>query len=677
MGTVVGMVAALGCMVGCGRAAAPPTEEAPGAGGQPDNGDEPGSAGGRADEGCRRDGDCNAGQLCRVHDGTCVACLEDSDCASGEMCSGGACSEASEPAPVLCAPGARTCNGPDVEACSADGTELVKQETCALTQVCSGGSCHDIQCVPNHKLCRDNQIWSCASDGVTAELVKACKTDQFCLEDDGDASCSTTTCTAGSPLCNGDVATKCRPDGSGPEPAGQDCNSAGELCYQGECRERACTAGQKLCDHGDVYLCAEAGTSTVLFTQCAEDEACDITSGSCRPRICEPGKHTCDGSQTAECNELGTGWEAQTDCAATGLLCDAGSCKPKICTPNRATCKDGDVYQCDGLGLSASLVQVCAANQYCGPSPYNYNQEACLPDICTPGAPTCRFGYLAACNADGSGQVLDGGALCADGQVCAEDGKSCTSAVCVPNTAFCFDGDVYYCPDALKKTLAEDCGETRYCRTDGQWTHCVPYDCQPGKTACLGNQIGACGGNGLALSSVSANCAVQGQVCTAQLSCAQTSIDTFGATTDIQTYSDGDLVGDFVDVLSARTLTQLEVKLNLPVARDVSFQVYAVDPNGRFLLEMHKIVYGLVGDGYIASPTLDYSLQAGTRYFFGVVVTGGSFGVYLDSVYPYTVTAALGRQAGRMSAHAVPYPPVVVEGPYAMLYDIRLTTTAP
>ena len=98
--------------------------------------------------------------------------------------------------------------------------------------------------------------------------------------------------------------------------------------------------------------------------------------------------------------------------------------------------------------------------------------------------------------------------------------------------------------------------------------------------------------------------------------------------------------------------------------------------SGGLSLKVNKIAYDQVGDGYLASPTLDYALQAGSRYLFGVVVTGGSFGVYLDAADPYTVVAALGRQAGRMSARAVPYPPVVVDGPYAMLYDIRLTTAA-
>lgn len=117
--------------------------------------------------------------------------------------------------------------------------------------------------------------------------------------------------------------------------------------------------------------------------------------------------------------------------------------------------------------------------------------------------------------------------------------------------------------------------------------------------------------------------------------------------------------------------------INLPVARDVTFQVYAVDANGGLSREVNKIAYDQVGDGYIASPTLDYSLKAGSRYLFGVVVTGGSYGVYLDAADPYTVVAALGRAAGRMSARAVPYPPGVAEGPYAMLYNIRLTTAAP
>lgn len=639
LGCALGAVVALTSLSGCGRSNqnSPSSQAAAGAAGESDGG-----------------GSTNGGVS--ADDG-------------GASPKGGS----SEPAlPVICDPGARTCNGPDVELCGDDGTKLAKETTCGLTQVCVGGACHDIQCVPNRKLCRDNQIWSCSSDGLGAQLVRACKADQFCLEDDGDASCSATVCTPNDALCVGEVATKCKPDGSGPAAGGQDCKTAEQLCYEGECRDQACTPGQKLCDHGDVYLCAEAGTSEVLFTDCAENEACDAASGACRPQICEPGKHGCDGNRITVCNQLGTAWDSETDCTTDNARCDEGSCKPKICSPYFTFCKDGDVYKCDSLGISASLYSVCQAQEHCGID--FVGQGLCKYDECNPGELTCLNGYLANCNADGSGQV-EGGTFCPDGQICSEDAKSCTPAVCAPYQSFCNDGDVYYCQNGLKQVLSEDCGDSRYCKAEGQWTHCVPYDCLPNSNACLGNKLGKCSADGLSLTNVSEDCAATAKVCNSQLSCTASSVDILGSSKQLESEQSGQLVGDFVKVLSARKLTKIEIKLSLPAARDLLFQIYEVSDNGALTFLEEHLVADQVGEGYFSSPPLDLSLKPNTSYFLGAAATGGSFAAPFDTD-PWLTEMSLGRAEGGRALSAFPYRPSdATAGPF--LYLERLATEAP
>jgi hypothetical protein len=661
LGRTVRVVAAIGLLVGCGRASGNPTAPP-----SPD----------QVAHGCNSDADCSEGELCRVHDQVCVTCLEDTDCSEGEKCSLGDCvtskpsAEPEVPMPRVCEAGERSCNGPDIEVCNADGTKRIRETTCSLTQVCSGASCHDIQCVPGRKLCQDNQIWACAVDGLSAQLVKACRDDQFCVEDDGDASCSATVCVEGRELCDGSRATHCAADGSGPETGGQDCNAAGQLCYEGQCRDQACVPGEKQCQHGDVYLCAEAGTSTALFADCTEAEACDPASGSCRATVCEPNTQKCDESRVLVCNQLGTSWETGSDCALTDAVCEQGSCKAKVCVPDSTFCNGDDVYQCDRRGLTAAFSMRCGDDRYC--SPFYSNQVFCQINHCTPGAMRCENGYIAACKDDGSG-LTNGGTHCASGEVCGADGVSCTNPICSPSAAFCENGDVYQCDfSGLSKHLAEDCGDERYCSSVGTLTRCLPYDCIPGTQACLENQIGKCGPNGLSLTNVNTDCATQSEVCTTQLTCVPTAVDTLGAADEVQASSSGMLVGDVVQVLSARKLGALEIRLSLPAPRDLYFRIYELDANNTITLKSEQLVAGQAGEGYFSSAALNTILQAGRRYLFAVLVVGGSFASYFDTD-PWTTQTSLGRAEGGVSSYALPYPPTFAT-PSPFLYNVRLNT---
>jgi hypothetical protein len=631
--------------------------------------------------GCWTDRDCDDGQLCRVHDETCVDCLEDEDCASSQACVKGSCEEldasggagTGEPTPEpmqLCEPGSKSCEGPDVKLCNAAGTRLTSQETCGLTQVCRSGECRDIECVPNRQLCRDGEIWTCGLDGISASLVKRCQDDQFCLEDDGDARCSATACTPGDAMCSGSFATRCKTDGSGPAVGGQDCSESGELCYQGQCRDHACTLGEKLCDHGDVYLCAEGGSAIALFSECSADEACDASIGACRPRICEPGQHTCDDSRVLECNELGSGWELVEDCPVDGARCVGGACVPQVCVPSSHACFGNNGFECDALGVQYNLRVQCNTDQHCDVS---YGQAQCLLNSCVPGEQVCSNAALSSCKGDGSGPEPDG-TPCGPGKVCALDNKACMDQVCEPSSYFCKEGDAYYCTSDGRFAFRNyDCGSGTYCGLKGGVSLCLPYDCAPGQPACLGNQVGECAESGLALASVTQDCSKSGQVCTLALACADSTLDALGESEELQGYGSAYVVGDTVDVLSTRKLSQLEVKLSLGGTRDLRFVVYEKVGDYDLIAKYDKLVSGQSGSGYFSSGALEYTLEAGHRYLLGVVSDSGTVAAHYDSA-PWSPSISFGRVVGGIATYGAP---TIYEGATdkARIYALRITTT--
>lgn len=630
--------------------------------------------------GCWTDRDCDDGQLCRVHDETCVDCLEDEDCATSQECVKGACAELSgsggagggEPTPEpdrLCEPSSKTCDGPDVKLCNSAGSRLTTQATCGLTQVCRSGECRDVECVPNRQLCKDGEIWSCGSDGLSATLLKRCQADQFCLEEDGDARCSATACTPDDALCSGSFATLCKADGSGPVVGGQDCADSGETCYQGECRDRACSLGEKLCDHGDVYLCAEGGSATVLFSDCGDDETCDATAGACRPRICEPGMHVCDGTRVLECNQLGSGWELVEDCPADSTRCVAGGCAPLVCIPFYDQCIGDIGYECDELGLEQKLKVQCDLDQHCD---VRFGQAQCLLNTCEPGETVCSNATLSPCKPDGSGPQ-PGGTPCGQGKVCALDNQSCMDQVCEPNGYFCQDGDAYYCSSDGRYAFRNyDCGGDTYCGFQGNFSLCLPYDCAPGQDACLRNQIGTCADSGVALASVDKDCAAAGQICNSALACAATAFDTLGESEELQGYGTSYLIGDAIDVLSTRKLSQLEVKLSLGGTRDLRFVVYEKTGDFELTAKYDKLVSGQSGSGYFSSGALEYTLVAGQRYVLGVVSDSGTVAAHYDSA-PWSASTSFARTAGGIAIYGSP---TVFSGAIdkARIYDLRVTT---
>jgi hypothetical protein len=661
LGVVLGLLVA-SAQSGCGRSAndsGKPAEDLPMAG-QGGGGEDPevmGMAGAPPASGAGGESVVDAGSGAGGTGGV------------SEPSMGGEASVVGGAGPEACEPGMRSCDGSNVRVCGASGHSII-EETCSLSQVCSGAKCLPIACVPGHQFCLAGAIRECNLDGTSSTVFKACASGQFCREQDGGAECSPTACTGDAPVCVGNVATTCKPDGSGTKLGGVDCSATARLCSEGQCVDPTCTPGQKFCEHDDVYLCLGGGATSVLFTECNADEVCDPAFAACRDRICEPGKLGCDSTRTAVCNALGTGWEQSgADCAASDKVCVDGACKPHVCVANSQFCQDGDAYLCDAMGVSATLREACYDSYHC--VTYAGSYAYCSYNSCVPGAAACNGNAVSTCNAEGSG-VLAGGTDCGADKVCS--GGACQTKVCEGNSTFCKDGDIAYCQGGLSSSTWTNCPDDAPCATTASGLACVPYKCWPGLKACLGNQLGTCAPDGNSLTVVKQDCAAADQICVSTSSCGTSVVDTLGEADELAGVSEGYFFGDVIDVQSSRALTSLEANVVLAAARDLRWCVFEL-VGYYYETRYEKVVKGQSGSGYLSSGALSYTLKAGKKYLLGVAVSGGGAAPYYDSV-PWQPEVSFGKAVGGYStAYATS-----MYGYYAFtnyLYDLRITTATP
>jgi hypothetical protein len=545
-------------------------------------------------------------------------------------------------ASTKCTAGAARCDGLNVKVCNADGTAESIQATCLPSQSCSDGACRETDCVANSRFCKDGAVWKCDSTGGGSAPAETCADGYFCRESEGDASCSDQACTGDAPLCDGTVATTCRSDGSGPRPGGTDCNDTGEACYQGECRDVSCSSGMKLCQHDDVYLCAQNGTDVSLFADCRDDEVCDGAMGACRAKLCEPGKTSCDASRVTTCNEYGSAWlPTSKDCAANSEVCVNGSCRDRLCSPGRSFCEDGSVYSCDSTGSVTTLSETCNPSwSHCEEYPsYAY----CAANECQAGQVFCDGNVIKTCAADNS--------IPETGTGCKAD-EYCTNATCKPRGCeldqyFCKDGDIYYC-GFEGPWLEQTCVDETRCQALPNGTTCAALPCDPDSTVCLANKIGTCAADGTTLSKVTEDCTTTSSICSAELKCAKTSVDTAGVAESVEAVSTTQFIGDVVEVNSSRKLTELAMNLVLGGPRELRWVVYE-QTGSLFTARVDKVVANVNATGFVSSGPFTYALKAGKRYLLGVAITGGQSVAYYDTA-PFARNLSFGTLLGRQSS---------------------------
>jgi hypothetical protein len=571
----------------------------------------------------------------------------------------------------VCEPGTKSCDGQNVKVCSDDGSERTIQQTCLPSQTCADGACAETNCVPNTKFCQANDVWKCDSTGSGSSLSQSCAKSQFCREADDSARCSDQACTGGQAMCDGDVATTCETDGSGPVQGGTDCAANKQACFEGKCQDTACAAGMKLCMNEDVYLCAKNGTDTSLLADCPAGTVCDGDKLACVAKVCDSGSVGCDGTRAVNCNAFGSGWDpAGTDCSTSNQVCVAGSCKKKTCTPSGIFCQDGNVFQCDQFGVTGTLYSACYNQQYCTTSgSYAYCAQGC-----TPNQISCSGNAALTCNADGTWPQAS--TDCGSNKFC-EEGTGCKPKVCDSGTLFCKDGDVYGCDwFGASAALYQDCPADTTCNVTNSNYSCIPLPCSPGDTVCLGNKVGTCAADGQSLSQVTDDCTAAGSICSADNKCAKSVVDILGVDepqgdiSEPSTY----FVGDVIQVSSARKLTEMQFKFFLPPTRSVRWVVFEETSDTNFTARQDWVVADQSGSGFFSSGAISYALKAGKTYLLGAVITGGNqFTAYLDTG-PFAQNASFGTVLGRVeSGYSAPTMGAYIDQGY--IYQMKLTTT--
>jgi hypothetical protein len=532
-------------------------------------------------------------------------------------------------------------------------------------------------CEPGSRRCNGDAIKRCNQSGKGETVELTCATGQ-CRTLGKDAFCTTPIpCTPNQAMCDENIATQCKADGSGPLPGGEDCSASKQHCLQGACGDALCIPDTKSCHDGDAYLCSTDGSSLSVYASCTDGEVCDEDSGACLPQRCEPLKVTCQGLRAVTCNASGSDWlKDSLDCAAQDKVCMAGRCEERTCLANSTFCAQGriDIFQCDLNGVDYSVSATCRPGfDHCELTASGSN-ASCVPDTCVAGQKLCDGYVLKTCNADGSRPKQ--GKACGKGQVC--ENAQCKSVGCSQGTLFCKDNDVYEC-EPSGPVLSETCGPARAClalipdpepsfEVNRELTTCAFLPCPPGEIRCIGNKLGTCSADGVSLSTVTEDCALNGQVCSAatdctlngQLvcltpaTCAASVTDTLSRDASSEAGQGTPYLGNVIDVSSARKLTELQMRLSFPSPSDLRWIVFE-QVGTEFIARAEKTTQAASSNGFVSSGPLsfNYQLEVGKRYALGVILPAGS--TSYSAAYSVDSNASFGSAIGNVRVYGADY----------------------
>lgn len=585
------------------------------------------------------------------------------DCtADGQLCHLAQC------LPKVCEPGTVFCQGLEIRECTANGTSSGLVSSCSTNQYCDEATtaCVTHQCTPDSALCygdvatkcdsigsgplpdgtdcsEDDEVcidgscrpvvcegafceqgnaWNCLEQGTLTQLKQTCTSSQYCL----NGSCRYDECTANAALCEDNVATTCKADGSGVEPDGIDCSETNEICQSGACVPKVCEPSTFYCSGGQPYLCNSSGTASSQTDTCSAAYHCQTGSRYCAYDVCTGGAKMCDQNVATTCNAEGSGpAPGGTNCAADGKVCHAGSCLPKICEPSQAFCQEGNLYSCGATGATSTLSDTCLASEYCDPAWFS-----CRADVCTAGTPTCNVDKLSTCAADGSGPA-NAGTACGADKTC--HNGACKAVICTPDARRCNAGNVEHCVEkGTAWTLFSTCSAANYCNELATPIACAPDLCTPSANACNGERLATCDADGGHYTANGTNCALTSKVCSLTHACLTTAEDTVGdisTSSALTTY----LVGNTYRVDRKRKLTEIEQYLSVTGTSVFTWVVYegATSSHSDFT-KIFEVTTSSSGAGaFHSSGPIDVTLQAGKFYYLGVLVQGAFTRFYLNS----------------------------------------------
>jgi hypothetical protein len=528
-----------------------------------------------------------------------------------------------------CTPGAKVCDGDVASSCDAIGSGPLPGGTdCAEEdQACYLGECRDVVC--DGAFCQDGNAWACLQQGTLAELNDTCAAGEHCR----NGRCYSDSCTAGQPVCAGNVASTCKEDGSGAVSGGTDCAASNNLCQDGVCVPKVCEPNSYYCSGGHPYQCNNNGTAPALQADvCAASEHCKGGSSYCLSDVCTAGAKMCEQNFATVCNTEGSGpTSGGTNCALDGgKVCLAGSCLPKICEPNEYFCQGGNSYTCGPTGATSTLNDTCLASEYCKPGTFS-----CVPDACVAAAPTCSGDNLSTCAADGSGPI-NAGASCATGMTC--HSGACKPIICTLDALTCTSGNVQRCVDkGTAWTLHATCDATSYCNEQATPIKCSPDLCPAAAKTCNGEKLATCDADGGHFTATSTDCSLTNQVCTLAGTCLATAEDTVGDITSGTTLTSY-MVGNIYRVDRTRKLTKIEQYLSVSGTSLFTWVVYEGSAvSSASFTKVFEVTTSSSGAGaFHSSGPISVMLQAGKFYYLGVAVQGAFTRYYASSAtYPF------------------------------------------
>ncbi len=602
----------------------------------------------------------NVLKLC-AQDGLSIA--SEQDCAAdGQSCYLQQCK------PKVCEPGSLFCQGNEARECTANGTDSVLRSTCGQGQYCvegqatcavqncapdlaycdgevatkcdsigsgllpdgtdcteDGNVCYAGACAPvvcDGPFCQDGNAWSCLNHGTLSALSATCNSNQYCA----DGGCHYDQCTADEPLCDDNIATTCKADGSGIKAGGTDCSLTDQACENGACVPIVCDPNTYYCLGGNPQLCNELGTGSAYQTgTCSASYFCKPGQSYCAYDLCVAGAKMCDQNVATTCAADGSGPVAGgTNCTASNKVCDSGTCLPKVCEPNTYFCQGGNSYSCGTSGATSTLLDTCSAGEFCKEgTPY------CQYDLCTAGTPTCNGDKLSTCAVDGSGPV-DAGTACGASKIC--QASACKDVICTLDALTCTTDNVYKCIDkGTAWQLWSNCGGTTYCNDLADPITCSDDTCAPAANACNGEKLATCAADGGHYSATTTDCSATNKVCTLTGACAAVAEDTVGDITTSTTLSSY-LVGNIYRVDRARTLTEIEQYLSVAGTSVFTWVVYEGDYYSTTFTKVFESTTSSSGTAvFHSSGAISVPLAAGKFYFFGVIVQGSFTRFYLNS----------------------------------------------
>jgi hypothetical protein len=388
-------------------------------------------------------------------DDTGLAAASTEPCGSGQICVSGACKD------VVCTPNAGSCDGQDLYRCSADGATKTKLQTCLSTyrcnadavrcdapqclanqpvcngallstcaadgtgpvaggtacpngQACAGTQCAPVVCTGAYQCSADGLLYQCTNQGTTESLVGVCGSPALC--DAVAGKCVAPKCTPGAFVCNGNVATRCKADGSDFESDGTDCAAQNQVCDGGGCLPPVCTSNAYFCQAGNVQRCSTSGATYTQVDLCQASEFCTNGVQFCQLDKCTANGPVCNGNVATTCAADGSGpVPGGTDCSSSNQICVAGACKSVVCTPGSLSCQQDALYQCATNGTGTTLYNTCATSQFCDSSG---ETPACVADICVAGKLGCNGEVISTCAANGGSWTNPGTNCAASSQVC-------------------------------------------------------------------------------------------------------------------------------------------------------------------------------------------------------------------------------------------------------------------